>query len=76
MNEIDATPRDLHSDIEKLKYYTQLYQTDVLGNKIILFDVKNVQFPLLSFVKANIEMSEIFLRNYFQMSRHWDEILF
>ena len=35
MNEIDATPRDLHSDIEKLKYYTQLYQTYVLGNKII-----------------------------------------
>ena len=35
MNEIDATPRDLHSDIEKLKYYTQLYQTYALGNKII-----------------------------------------
>ena len=35
MNDIDATPRDLRSDLEKLKYYTQLYQTYVLGNKVI-----------------------------------------
>ena len=35
-------------------------QWNVLGNWIILFDVQNVQFPLLILRKANIEMSGIF----------------